>query len=113
MIKSVVRFAGVSLVLLVLAACAYAPEEPSPLSQVYPFVRLSPSPPPLAQMEIRPPPTQPMREIWRPGYWSYNGQEFKWVAGQYIMRPAPNAAWMPDRWEHRQFGWAFVTGYWQ
>jgi len=57
--------------------------------------------------------TEPMAQVWRRGYWSYDGQAFAWIPGYYMRKPTPTAAWTPDRWEHRQYGWAFIPGYWQ
>jgi len=101
-----------ALLLLSLVGCANStPDVQAP--QTFPFVRLSPSAPPQAPYEEYVIPDEPMKQVWRKGYWDYDGQSFSWVSGYYIYRPDPTAAWTPDRWEQRTFGWAFVPGYWQ
>ncbi|MFA6279933.1 MAG: hypothetical protein WC612_03960 [Bdellovibrionales bacterium] len=112
------RFQFLLLALLVgaLGACSSyqaGNEQPPMEPQVFPFVRLSPSPPPPSPIEVRPEMLNPMQQVWRSGYWSYDGFTFSWVEGSYIFKPNPTAAWTPDRWEHRTFGWAFIPGYWQ
>jgi hypothetical protein len=100
------------VMLAALAACSTSVSDDAG-SQAFPYVRLSPSAPPQSPYEARPLPTEPMRQIWRAGYWDYDGIAFYWVPGYYMYRPDPTAAWTPDRWEQRAFGWAFVPGYWQ
>ncbi len=102
---------------LALAGCAgwfeKSPAQPDEPLVVSSFEGLSPSPPPAPVFEERLPNPEPLHQIWRPGYWSYNGARFDWVPGSYMPKPNPTAAWSPDRWEKRQFGWAFVPGFWQ
>jgi len=99
---------------LSLVACASEmPAEEAAADHPFPYTRLSPSPPPQAPYEEKGIPEEPMRQIWRQGYWDYDNKSFYWVPGQYMYRPDPTAAWTPDRWEKRSFGWAFVPGYWQ
>ena len=108
------RFVLMSVLGVALAACASEPSvNEETAAHAFPYVRLSPSAPPQAPYEEKAIPDEPMRQIWRQGYWDYDGKEFFWVAGQYMYRPDPTAAWTPDRWEKRAFGWAFVPGYWQ
>jgi hypothetical protein len=100
------KMAIVLLGVFVLAGCA---EERS----AYPYPQLSPVPPPEAPLETPPALSNPSGEIWRPGHWGYNGLEFYWISGDILSRPAPTAVWSADRWEFREYGWAFVPGYWQ
>lgn len=106
-------FLAVSVLLLGLSSCAQSLSDNESGTQAFPYVRLSPSAPPQAPYETRPMPEEPMRQIWRDGFWDYDGTTFYWVPGYYMYRPDPTAAWTPDRWEQRAFGWAFVPGYWQ
>lgn len=101
-----------SLALIVLVGCSSSVDHDT-AATVFPYVRLSPSAPPVAPYEEVQQPSQPTGEIWRKGYWDYDGKEFIWVPGHFISRPDPTAAWTPDRWEQRTFGWAFIPGYWQ
>lgn len=63
--------------------------------------------------EIPPIIDDPQHETWRPGYWSYDNGQFNWIAGTVIDKPTLSAVWSPDHWEKREYGWAFVCGYWQ
>ncbi|HAX92147.1 MAG TPA: hypothetical protein DCY07_08095 [Rhodospirillaceae bacterium] len=101
-----------------LTACSsgdtyFSSSSSSSSSTTYPYVRLSPSPPPPKQIEAKPVATEPMLQIWRPGYWYYDGTSFNWVEGQFMNKPEPTAAWTAERWERRAYGWAFVPGHWQ
>jgi len=107
------RIVLAGLLALSLVGCANDSSIDDTTPKQFPFVRLSPSAPPQAPYEEMATPDEPMKQIWRKGYWSYNGFEFSWEPGHYIYRPDPTAAWTPDRWEQRAFGWAFVPGYWQ
>lgn len=101
-----------SLALFVLVGCSSNPDQ-DVASQPFPYYRLSPSAPPQPPIEEIPPAEQPMNHLWRKGYWDFDGAQFVWIPGHFISRPDPTAAWTPDRWEQRAFGWAFVPGYWQ
>lgn len=76
------------------------------------YTHLSSTPPPAPQAEIPMPLTDLQHQVWRPGYWAYEDGQFTWVPGTIIQKPAFTAVWMPDHWEKREFGWAFVCGYW-
>jgi hypothetical protein len=97
-----------ALLLLSLSACSSAGLNPLP--QSYP--RLAFTTPPAPIFEEKPHLQNPQIEIWRPGYWAYDGVAFDWVPGRVIEKPAPYADWSPDRWEKRSFGWSFVPGTW-
>lgn len=79
----------------------------------FPYLRMSPEAPPQPYYEDVYPPSNPMAEVWRPGYWFYDGASFEWIPGEYLLRPDPTASWSPERWEQRAYGWVFVPGYWQ
>ncbi len=98
-----------------LVACADdLPSEPvAQPAAPFPFIRLSPSSPPDTPFEQAPINYEPGKQVWRKGHWSYDGKDFAWISGTFIEKPHPTAAWTPDRWEKRQFGWAFIPGYWQ
>jgi hypothetical protein len=99
-----------------LCACVSFPEasmhETEKTVPAFSYLRLAPTPPPEPLMEMKPQPDEPTQQVWRRGYWSYDGRNYTWVSGEYISRPAPTAAWSGERWEKRSFGWAFVPGYW-
>ncbi len=94
-----------ALLLLPLAACSS-----SPVTESYP--RLAFATPPAPLYEEPEPLDNPQTEIWRPGYWDYNGVSFDWVPGRIMEKPSPYAVWSADRWERRAYGWCFIPGYW-
>ncbi len=110
-----VQFLFLAFLIGTLSACSSSQPDDETLMepQIYPYLRLSPSPPPPSPLEVKPEAISPMQQVWRGGYWAYDGQTFSWVEGSYILKPNPTAAWTSDRWERRAFGWAFVPGYWQ
>lgn len=80
----------------------------------YPYTQMAPQAPPPDPGETVPPlPGASNDFAWRPGFWAYNGKEFYWIDGRYLQRPGPTAFWSLDHWEHRQYGWVFVPGFWQ
>lgn len=108
------RFALLGALIMGLGACSSSPADEAQIEpQPFPFVRLSPTAPPQPPLEQKYPPEEPMKEVWRAGFWKYDGMQFEWVPGHYMMRPDPTASWTSDRWEQRTFGWAFVPGFWQ
>ncbi len=104
-------------VLAFLGGCSSSPDDETEAApkekQIFPYVQMSPIAPPENLREEKQRPPDPQLNIWRPGYWAYDGCEFSWVAGEIIMRPSPSSSWSPDRWERRNYGWVFVPGYWQ
>lgn len=114
------KIACLAFLLLGLTACSrwdnffdFGPATPTTPAAPSSYLQLSPSAPPAAMQEERPVNPDPLRYEWRTGYWSYGRGSFDWVSGQFIERPHPTAIWSPDRWERRQFGWAFIPGFWQ
>lgn len=102
------------LPLILLIGCESVPEETeTPTATKYPFIQMAPSGPPEAPLEYKLSPSDPMREIWRQGYWKFDGISYEWVPGELILRPSPASVWAPDRWEFRTYGWVFIPGYWQ
>jgi hypothetical protein len=73
-----------------------------------------PSEPPPLRQEVVPvlPPDRAAVDLWQPGYWRWNGQEYVWMEGHYAARPRTGAVWVPGHWEHRELGWVFVDGHW-
>ena len=106
------RLLSVILLTGLLAGCA-GNDLPTEVTQSgYPYFRMSPNPPPEPYEQGTPTTNNPMQEVWRPGYWNFDGAEFVWIPGHFLPRPDPTAVWMPDRWEERTFGWVFVPGHW-
>ncbi len=106
------RLFFLSLFSLVLALPACSSSR-TPSLQPFPYVKLSFASPPDTIYEKPVRPENPMLEVWRPGYWLFNGTHFIWIPGQLMPRPSPTSVWSPDRWEKRAYGYAFIEGYWQ
>jgi hypothetical protein len=113
---SVLKLAAV-LLLTTTAACESVPEEierPAPVpSPKFPYMQMAPFGPPEPPYEYKVAPGDPMKEIWRPGFWQFDGSNYYWVPGELVLRPSPAAVWSTDRWELRSYGWVYVPGYWQ
>jgi hypothetical protein len=60
--------------------------------------------------EVVPAPPAP-GYVWQPGYWSWNGVQYVWVPGAYVVAPYLNAVWVPGAWVRRGPGW--VAGHWR
>jgi len=78
-----------------------------------PILGLSPVIPPQPKPEVAPVLQHPREEVWRPGHWEYEKDQFIWTPGEILQRPNPTAVWSPDVWQHRAYGWVFVPGFWQ
>ncbi len=57
-----------------------------------------PPPPPPRYERIPPPPGGAY--TWRPGYWNWNGRQYAWVGGGYVVRRQGYHAWAPGAWGH-------------
>jgi hypothetical protein len=68
--------------------------------------------PPAPVVETIPPAPAP-GTVWTPGYWSWNGVEYVWVPGQYVVAPFPGAVWIGGRWVARGHHWTWVDGRWR
>ena len=51
--------------------------------------------------------------IWQPGYWSWNGVQYVWISGTYVVAPFANAVWVPGRWFRHEHGWEWSDGHWR
>jgi len=68
--------------------------------------------PPAPVVEPVPAPPAP-GTVWAPGYWSWNGTQYVWVPGQYVVPPFPGAVWIGGRWVARGPNWVWVDGRWR
>jgi hypothetical protein len=96
---------------LAIAGCVDTPQVPVISSPQYSRLSFIAPPPPIE--EDVPESPNPRQEIWRPGYWAYDGSNFSWVSGEMMPRPAPWAVWSPDQWVRHTYGWGFEPGTWQ
>ena len=104
---------------LFVTACVVKPVEEAPQDatnqkkvEVFPYIQLAPTEPPENPEEMAFLIVNPTKQLWRPGFWTYDGIEFQWSPGHLIDRPHPTASWSKDHWEERSYGWAFVPGFW-
>jgi WXXGXW repeat (2 copies) len=63
--------------------------------------------PPAPVVEPVPAPPAP-GYVWQPGYWTWNGVQYVWVPGVYVVPPFARAVWVPGRWVRHgggEIGW--------
>lgn len=63
--------------------------------------------PPAPRYEVAP--TIRQGYVWAPGYWAWQGQEYRWVTGRQIAY-RPGYRWVADHWEE---GNRYRAGYWE
>lgn len=51
--------------------------------------------------------------IWMPGYWSWNGAAWVWVAGRWAVCPWQGAVWIGGHWVRSATGFVWIPGYWR
>ena len=51
--------------------------------------------------------------IWIPGYWSYDGRSYIWVAGHWEMPPPNVRTYVTAHWERQGHHYFWVPSYWQ
>ena len=68
--------------------------------------------PPAPVVEVVPAPPPP-GYVWQPGYWSWNGVQYVWVPGTFVVPPFARAVWVPGSWVRHGGGWVWVGGHWR
>ena len=68
--------------------------------------------PPAPVVEAVPAPPAP-GYVWQPGYWSWNGVQYVWVPGVYVVPPYAHAVWVPGSWVRHGGGWVWGPGHWR
>jgi len=101
------RFVAIVLGLWLLVAGSALGQAPPPG-----MVAPSAPPPPPAEAVPPPPPGPPGAMVWQPGYWSWDGRAYVWVAGVYARRPHRHAMWVAPRWVAGPHGWVWEPGHW-
>src|SRR6267154_5463903 len=91
-----------ALFLLCLSASSYA--------QVSIGISVGYPPPPLPVYE------QPICPeegyIWTPGYWAWDGDDYYWVPGTWVLAPEVGFFWTPPYWGWGGSAFLFHAGYW-
>jgi hypothetical protein len=66
--------------------------------------------PPAPVVETVPAPPGP-GYVWRPGYWSWDGVQYVWGPGTYVVAPYVHTVWVPGAWIRHGPGWVWVAGH--
>lgn len=74
-------------------------------------VVVAPTAPPLPQAE-NPPPTPGPTYVWAAGHWWWDGTQYVWKPGSYVVPPTTVARWTPGYWQQGPDGWFWVPGNW-
>jgi hypothetical protein len=69
------------------------------------------TPPPAALAENVPPPLPGY--TWNPGHWAWDGAQYGWEPGRYIVQPTNGATFTPGYWRQYSGGWVWVDGRWK
>jgi hypothetical protein len=51
--------------------------------------------------------------VWIPGYQSWNGNGYVWVAGKWVRPPRVGVVWVQPRYAHSGTTWLYHAGYWR
>lgn len=68
------------------------------------------APPPLPPEEQ--PPVPQADELWVPGYWSWQNQDYVWVPGTWVVAPRVGYLWTPPWWGLVGRHYFFHAGHW-
>jgi hypothetical protein len=82
------RLAAISVVVLAIGVGSAVAQPPPPAG----------APPP--QYEAVPPPPGE-RYVWEPGHWHWNGVQYVWFRGHYVIRQAGYGHYVPGHWGWR------------
>lgn len=79
-------------------------------------IQTNPYPPvPAARTEVVPaPPVSATPQEWEPGHWTWTGQSYSWVPGQWVARASRGATWQNGYWarDPTTGAWAWQPGRW-
>ncbi|HEY7792250.1 MAG TPA: hypothetical protein VIC33_17180 [Vicinamibacterales bacterium] len=51
--------------------------------------------------------------VWVPGYYTWNGRGYVWLAGRWERPPRGRFVWVPAHWTRSRRGWYLVRGHWR
>lgn len=71
-----------------------------------------PAPPPLQGGDVMTAAPTP-NAIWVPGYWSYDGRGYNWMAGKWEIPPPTARTYVAAHWQYRDGTYVFMQPYWQ
>lgn len=72
-------------------------------------------PAPLGEVASPPPAGRIGHFVWDPGHWHWTGQDYVWMAGNYVERPYRGSTWVPGRWADDDHDgiWIYTPGHWR
>lgn len=91
---------------------SYGETAPAP-GRTYRVVRQVPPTPPPPQAEGVISPAPAANAVWIPGYWSFDGNSYSWVAGHWEIPPMNTHTYVAAHWENQGSGYFFVPAYWR
>lgn len=94
------RFRTALAVVALLSGVAWAPVQ----AQVSVNINIAPPAPRYEAV-----PRVPQGYVWAPGFWVWQGQDYRWVGGRQIA-VRPGYRWVADHWEA---GNRYRAGYWE
>lgn len=53
------------------------------------------------------------QDVWTPGYWTWQNNNYAWMAGHWQVPPTTNAVWVNPRWVTEGNAYRFYDGYWE
>ena len=74
-------------------------------------VVVAPTAPPPPQAE-NPPPAPGLTYVWAPRHWWWDGTQYVWKPGSYVVPPTTVARWTPGYWQQGPNGWVWIEGSW-
>jgi hypothetical protein len=60
-----------------------------------------------------PPPPPGERYVWQPGHWHWNGRDWVWIRGHYVVRAAGWHEFVPGHWGNRGGEWVWIPAHWR
>lgn len=69
-------------------------------------------PKPASKKPVAPPVKTRDNVVWVDGDWYWNGDDWDWADGYWLVQPYEDAFWVPGHWVDHWYGWSWVPGYW-
>ena len=99
-----------SLFALMLSSASIVGLAASAQAQISAAINVTVAPPPLPEYDQ--PPLPEIGYLWSPGYWAWDGSDYYWVPGSWVLPPQPDLLWTPGWWGFNNGFYAFNAGYW-
>ncbi len=94
-----------------LIACAIAAMLTAGIgyAKVHVFVGVAPPPP----VVVTPPPAPGRGYVWVPGYYTWNGANYVWANGTWVVPPHHYRHYVAGVWVHGHHGYFYRPGHWR